>query len=329
MAGFDDIIGHEQIIEHLQNAIELDKVSHAYIINGEKGTGKMLIADAFAMTLQCEKQERIPCLKCRSCKQALSSNQPDIIHVTHEKPGSISVEEIRTQLNSDIMVKPYSSPRKVYIIDEADKLTVQAQNALLKTIEEPPAYAVIVMLTSNADALLPTILSRCVQLNIKPVADKVLKRYLMERLRVPDYKADLSIAFARGNVGKAVALASSENFDLIKKDALDMLRYLEDMEIHEVVEWVKKIADYKLEINDFLDILTVWFRDVLLFKATNDVNMLIFKDEIQEIKKKAAHSSYNGLEEIINAIEKAKVRLNANVNFDLTIELMLLAIKEN
>ena len=329
MAGFDDIIGHEQIIEHLQNAIELDKVSHAYIINGEKGTGKMLIADAFAMTLQCEKQERMPCLKCHSCKQALSGNQPDIIHVTHEKPGSISVEEIRTQLNSDIMVKPYSSPRKVYIIDEADKLTVQAQNALLKTIEEPPAYAVIVMLTSNADALLPTILSRCVLLNIKPVADKVLKRYLMERLKVPDYKADLSIAFARGNVGKAVALASSENFDLIKKDALDMLRYLEDMEIHEVVEWVKKTSEYKLEINDFLDILTVWFRDVLLFKATNDVNMLIFKDEVQEIKKKAAHSSYNGLEEIINAIEKAKVRLNANVNFDLTIELMLLAIKEN
>lgn len=329
MAGFEDIIGHEQIIEHLQNAIELDKVSHAYIINGEKGTGKMLIADAFAMTLQCEKQQRIPCLKCRSCKQTLSGNQPDIIHVTHEKPGSISVEEIRSQLNNDIEVKPYSSPRKIYIIDEADKLTVQAQNALLKTIEEPPAYAVIILLTCNSDALLPTILSRCVQLNIKPVQDKVLKRYLMERLKVPDYKADLSVAFARGNVGKAVALASSENFDMIKKDALDMLRYLEDMEIHEVVEWVKKIADYKLEINDFLDILTVWFRDVLLFKATNDVNMLIFKDEIQEIKKRAARSSYSGLEEIVNAIEKAKVRLNANVSFDLTIELMLLAIKEN
>lgn len=329
MAGFDDIIGHEQIIEHLQNAIELNKVSHAYIINGEKGTGKMLIADAFAMTLQCEKQERIPCLKCRSCKQTLSGNQPDIIHVTHEKPGSISVEEIRSQLNNDIQVKPYSSPRKIYIIDDADKLTVQAQNALLKTIEEPPAYAVIILLTCNSGGLLPTILSRCVQLNIKPVQDKVLKRYLMERLKVPDYKADLSVAFARGNVGKAVALASSENFDMIKKDALDMLRYLEDMEIYEVVEWVKKIADYKLEINDFLDILTVWFRDVLLFKATNDVNMLIFKEEIQEIKKRAARSSYSGLEEIVGAIEKAKVRLNANVNFDLTIELMLLAIKEN
>ena len=329
MAGFEDIIGHEQIIEHLQNAIELDKVSHAYIINGEKGTGKMLIADAFAMTLQCDNQARIPCLKCRSCKQTLSGNQPDIIHVSHEKPNSISVEEIRTQLNNDIEVKPYSSPRKIYIIDEADKLTVQAQNALLKTIEEPPAYAVVILLTSNSDALLPTILSRCVQLNIKPVQDKVLKRYLMERLKVPDYKADLSVAFARGNVGKAVALASSENFDMIKKDALDMLRYLEDMEIHEVVEWVKKIADYKLTINDFLDILTVWFRDVLLFKATNDVNMLIFKDEIQEIKKKAAKSSYSGLEGIIGAIEKAKVRLNANVNFELAIELMLLAIKEN
>lgn len=329
MAGFDDIIGHEQIIEHLQNAIELGKVSHAYIINGEKGAGKMLIADAFALTLQCEKQERIPCLKCHSCKQALSGNQPDIIHVTHEKPGTISVEEIRTQLNNDILIKPYSSPRKIYIVDEADKLTVQAQNALLKTIEEPPEYGVIVLITNNADALLPTILSRCVILNIKPVKDSVLKRYLMERLRVPDYKADLSIAFARGNVGKAIALASSENFDMIKQDALDMLKYLEDMEIHEVVAWVKKTADYKLEINDFLDILTVWFRDVLLFKATKDVNMLIFKDQVQEIKKRAAHSSYSGLEEIVNAIEKAKVRLNANVNFDLTIELMLLTIKEN
>ena len=329
MAGFDDIIGHEQIIEHLQNAIELKKVSHAYIIYGEKGAGKMLIADAFALTLQCEKQERIPCLKCHSCKQALSGNHPDIIHVSHEKPGTISVEEIRTQLNNDILIKPYSSPKKIYIIDEADKLTVQAQNALLKTIEEPPEYGVVILITNNADALLPTILSRCVVLNIKPVKDSVRKRYLMERLKVPDYKADLSIAFARGNVGKAVALASSENFDMIKKDALDMLKYLEDMEIHEVVAWVKKTADYKLEINDFLDILTVWFRDVLLFKATKDVNMLIFKDQIQEIRKKADHSSYNGLEEIVNAIEKAKVRLNANVNFDLTIELMLLTIKEN
>lgn len=329
MAGFEDIIGHEQIIEHLQNAIELDKVSHAYIINGEKGSGKMLLADAFALTLQCEKQGRIPCLKCHSCKQALSGNQPDIIHVTHEKPNVITVDEIRSQLVNDIQVKPYSSPRKIYIIDEADLMNPQAQNAILKTIEEPPAYGVIVMLTSNAQSLLPTILSRCVQLNIKPVKDSVLKRYLMERLRVPDYKAELSIAFARGNVGKAVKLAQSENFDVIKKDALDMLRYLEDMELYEVIEWVKKITEYKLEINDFLDILTVWFRDVLLFKATNDVNMLIFKDEVSEIKKRAAHSSYSGLEEIVNSIEKAKVRLNANVNFDLTIELLLLTIKEN
>ena len=108
-----------------------------------------------------------------------------------------------------------------------------------------------------------------------------------------------------------------------------MLRYLEDMELYEVIEWGKKITEYKLEINDFLDILTVWFRDVLLFKATNDVNMLIFKDEVSEIKKRAARSSYSGLEEIVNSIEKAKVRLNANVNFDLTIELLLLTIKEN
>ena len=159
MAGFSEILGHEQIIEHLQNAIKLQKVSHAYILDGEEGAGKKLLARAFAQTLQCERGGVDPCGECHSCKQAQSGNQPDIIEVTHEKPASIGVEDIRGQLCSDIQIKPYSSPYKIYIVDEAEKMTVQAQNALLKTIEEPPAYGVIMLLTTNADAFLPTILS--------------------------------------------------------------------------------------------------------------------------------------------------------------------------
>lgn len=329
MPGFQDILGHEQIIEHLQNAITMDKVSHAYIINGPDRSGKMMLAEAFAAALQCEGEGVKPCMECRSCRQAAGRNQPDIIYVRHEKPNTISVDDIRSQVNNDIVIKPYSSSHKVYIIDEAEKMNPQAQNALLKTIEEPPAYAVLILLTVNADSFLPTILSRCVTLNIKAVSDEKIKNFLMKNCQVPDYQADVCAAFAQGNVGKAIQLATSEDFNGLKTSVLQLIKRLGDIDLYEMTEAVKQISDYKLSINDYFDLMTVWYRDVLLFKATADVNDLIFKDKVYDIKRQAEQSSYNGIEEILRALQKAKTRLNANVNFDLTIELLLLTIKEN
>lgn len=329
MAKFTDIIGQEQIKEHLQNALSTKKISHAYIINGEKSSGKEYIAKVFAMALQCEHGELEPCQECHACKQALSDNQPDIIRVGHEKPNTIGVDDIRVQINNDVAIKPYSSPYKIYIVNEAEKMTQQAQNALLKTLEEPPEYAVILLLTSNVNALLPTILSRCVVLNMKPVADEKVRRFLMEEMQVPDYKADVCVAFARGNVGKAKALASSEEFENIKSEALSLLKYIQDMELHEIVSAIKKISEYKLEINDYFDIMAIWYRDVLLFKATKDANHLVFREELGALRKCAQRSSYEGIETIINALDTAKRRLEANVNFELVMELLLLTIQEN
>ena len=329
MAKFADIIGQEQLKEHIQNAITSNKVSHAYIINGERNAGKEFIARIFAMTLQCEKGGIEPCNECHSCKQALSHNQPDIVYISHEKPNSIGVEDIRGQINNDIGIKPYSSPRKIYIMNEGEKMTPQAQNALLKTLEEPPEYAVIFILTDNVEALLPTIISRCVVLNMKPVSDNLVKKYLMEELGVPDYKANICVAFARGNIGKAKLLASSEELEKVKDEAITLVKYINDMEINEIVKAIKKIMEYKLDVNDYLDILTVWYRDVLLFKATKDMNSLVFKQEIQQIRRVADRSTYEGIENIVSALQQAKRRLEANVNFDLTMELMLLTIKEN
>ena len=329
MAKFADIIGQEQLKEHIQNAITSNKVSHAYIINGERNAGKEFIARIFAMTLQCEKGGIEPCNECHSCKQALSHNQPDIVYISHEKPNSIGVEDIRGQINNDIGIKPYSSPRKIYIMNEGEKMTPQAQNALLKTLEEPPEYAVIFILTDNVEALLPTIISRCVVLNMKPVSDNLVKKYLMEELGVPDYKANICVAFARGNIGKAKLLASSEEFEKVKDEAITLVKYINDMEINEIVKAIKKIMEYKLDVNDYLDILTVWYRDVLLFKATKDMNSLVFKQETQQIRRVSDRSTYEGIENIVSALQQAKRRLEANVNFDLTMELMLLTIKEN
>lgn len=329
MAGFQDIIGQEQIKEHLQNALNTGKISHAYIINGEKSSGKEFIAKIFAMALQCEAEGVEPCNECRSCKQTLSKNQPDIIYVSHEKPNTVSVDDIRLQVNNDVAIKPYSSRYKVYIINEAEKMTPQAQNAILKTLEEPPAYAVIILLVSNINTLLPTILSRCVTLNMKPVRDELVKKYLMEELQVPDYKADVCVAFARGNVGKAKLLAASEEFDNIKSEAISLLKYIKEMEMQEIIAAIKKINEFKLEIQDYFDIISIWYRDVLLFKATNDANMLVFREEVSTIRKCAGRSSYEGIERVINALSTAKKRLDANVNFDLVMELLLLEIQEN
>lgn len=329
MAYFKDIIGQEQIKEHLQNAIATGKISHAYIINGERFAGKEFIAKIFAMTLQCEQKGAEPCQECHSCKQAFSGNHPDIIRVTHEKPGSIGVDDIRSQINGDIAIKPYSGPYKVYIVNEAEKMTVQAQNALLKTLEEPPAYAVIILLTTNVNAMVQTILSRCVILNMKPVSGDLIKKYLMEEMQIPDYKAEVCVAFARGNVGKARQLAMSEDFDKVKEEALALLKYVQEMDVNEMMAAIKKITEYKMDVNDYLDIISIWYRDVLLFKATHDANHIVFREEIQNIKKTAGRTSYEGIEKVINALSRAKKRLEANVNFELTMELLLLDMKEN
>lgn len=291
MGSFKDVVGHNDIINYIRNAVSMDQVTHAYILNGERGAGKKLVAKLFATTLLCEEGGPDPCNRCHSCRQAEGGNHPDIIWVTHEKPNSISVDDIREQVNNTIMIKPYQGPYKVYVIDHADIMTPQAQNALLKTIEEPPQYAVIMLLTENAEMLLPTIASRCVMLKLRYIRDILIKKYLMETLKVPDYKADMCTAFAQGNMGRAIMLANSEHYNEIREEAVQTLKYIHEMELNEVIQAVNRISSYKLEISDYLDIMVVWFRDVLLYKATRDVDVVVFKEELDSIREQARKSS--------------------------------------
>ena len=323
------MVGHKDILKYISSAVENNRVSHAYILNGERGSGKKMLANLFAMTLLCETGDNEPCGKCHSCKQAESGNHPDIIRVTHEKPNSISVDDIRTQVNNTVDIKPYQGPYKVYIIPQADMMTPQAQNAILKTIEEPPSYAVFLLLTENAETLLPTINSRCVMLKLRNIKDTLIKKYLMENLEIPDYKADMCTAFAQGNMGRAIMLANSDHFNEIREEAVQLLKHINEMELNEIVAAVKNISVYKLEITDYLDIIMIWYRDVLLYKATKEIDKVVFKDQLQSIKEQARKSSYEGIELILESLEKAKARLKANVNFDLVMELLFLTIKEN
>lgn len=328
MKDFGAIVGHEQIINHMKNSIRQDKVSHAYVLVGEAGAGKKTLANVYAMALQCEKGGAVPCKACDSCKKANSKNHPDIIYVEHEKSASIGVDEIRAQVVDDVAIRPYNGRYKIYIISDADKMTQQAQNALLKTIEGPPEYAVFLLLTTNMDALLPTIRSRCVRLDVRPVSDALVKQYLVENMHVPEHEAGLGTAFAQGNIGKAKKAADTSYFDEMAQKVLYILKYASKMEVHEWLEALKDISEGKQDIYDQLDIVQVWFRDVLMFKATREVDNLVFKREINSIKEQASQRSYEGIENIIDAADKAKVRLQANVNFDLAMELLFLTIRE-
>lgn len=329
MSNFKNIIGHEQIIQHMSATLKSKKISHAYIFEGPNGSGKNMLATAFAKALECEAGYGDSCGMCRSCHQMETGNQPDVKWLTHEKPMTISVDDVRQQLNADMVIKPYSSKYKIYIVDEAEKMNEQAQNALLKTIEEPPEYGIIMLLTNNLEAMLPTILSRCITFHLKPVNQEKIVELLTKEYGVPDYNARISAAFSQGIVGKAIQMASSEDFNDLQYQVRHIVKNVHDMDVYELVEKVKQMSAYKTDINDVIDMIMVWYRDVLILKVTKDANTIVYKDEYRSLMEQAKRSSYEGLNEIINALEKAKARLAANVNFDIAMEMMLLVMKEN
>lgn len=329
MANFKDIIGQDTVKKHLQTGISQGNISHAYIINGETGSGRRLLASALTKTLLCENPapEGDACGVCKSCLQADSNNHPDVRFIVHEK-ASIGVDDIRDQLVNDITIKPYSSKHKIYIVPDANKMTEQAQNALLKTIEEPPEYAVVILLTETADTLLETIQSRCIILNTRPLDKKEIKQYLVNNLQMEPERAEIAAGFCQGNVGKAIHFASSEDFQETKADTLRLVKEIDDMDIADTISIIKELNQRKGKINEYLDLMLLWYRDVLMFKVTKDANILLYREEYQAISKQASLRNYEDIEKIISAIDKAKVRLNANVNFDTAIELLLLAMKE-
>ena len=327
MFSFTEIVGHEQIKEHMQAAIRDKKPFHAYLFQGEEGVGKEALARTFAAGLQCQSESADkPCKECVSCRQMESGNQPDVIWVTREK-ASLGVDEIREQLCNTMDIKPFSSPYKIYLVPEAEKMTEAAQNALLKTIEEPPEYGIVILMTSNISALLPTIQSRCLTMEFRPLSTAVVESYVKEHCQVPDYQARASAAFAQGNLGKAMRYAKSEDFIERKDHIISLLRHVEQMDLSEMLAVIKDLGTRKDEVRDYIDLMVLWYRDVLLFKATKDINQLLFQDEASYISREASHRSYEKIEEILQAFEKAKVRLRANVNFDITMELMLLTLK--
>lgn len=327
MFTFEEIIGYEGIKEHIQHSLQLGRLSHAYIIDGPEGSGKKLIAGTMAKTLQCEAGGQTPCNTCISCMTFDSENHPDVIYVKPTKKKSIGIEDIRKQIGETIDLKPYKYEYKIYIIDQADILTEQAQNALLKTIEEPPEYAMIILLSKNINAFLPTILSRCVVLTLRPLQKELIRKFLIAEEGIPDYQADVYTSFANGTIGMAKQLAGSEAFVEMRNEILGLLQGLRGYNRIETMENYKTLEKYKDKIQQVLHLMYIWYRDLMVVKEDLDESYVMNKDHLSKLESESGYLSLKKITDNLEAIEKTKQSLRRNANFQLVMEMMLLKLK--
>lgn len=321
-----NILGREGLIEYMTEAAAKEEFSHAYIFEGEKGMGKLFIAKEFAKLIlnvgrKTDEERQIV------NKQVENGNSPDIIYIEPDKPTAISVEEIRTKLVGTTDIFPYGN-YKVYIVKEAEKMNEQAQNALLKTIEEPPEYVIIILLSANKERLLPTIRSRCVTVDIKPIDPKEIKTFLIENHGIVDYVAETAAKFSAGNVGRAVRYACDDDFLEMKNVVVRILRNLDKDSISDEIEAIINLEGYKKEIKDCIELMILWFRDLLVLKATGDANRVLFREEYKYLNEQIAKREYSSIERAILSMEKTKKRLDANVRFDTALEIMFMYMKD-
>ncbi|MEA4971614.1 MAG: DNA polymerase III subunit [Candidatus Metalachnospira sp.] len=326
MYNFKEIAGNEQIIKSIKSAVRNRMVSHAYIISGDFGSGKKLISGAFAKTLLCEAEEDKPCDECTSCRTFDGGNNPDVIYVYPSKTKALSVDDVREQITSNVNIKPYNHRYKVYIIPNADTLTTQAQNALLKTLEEPPEYAVFMLLTENINAFLPTVLSRCVVFTIKPLPTDKVENYLLENRNIFGEEADIFAEYSQGSIGKAIKYAGTEEFVEMRKIVIDTLFNIKSTQYYMLTDAAKELEAYK-DISDVMDMIYMWYRDVLVYKTTGKKEDIIESDLANNIADEAKSCSYEGLCKIPALIINTKKQIKQNVNFVFAMEMLFINIK--
>ena len=319
---FGDLIGQQEVINSLKNSISNKRVSHAYVFEGPEGIGKKTVASIFAAALTCKQQDGEPCNSCKSCIQNRSGNHPDVKWI--ETAGkSIGIEDIRA-MQSEVYIKPYSSDRKIFIINEADKMTVQAQNALLKILEEPPAYIVIILLAANSAMLLSTILSRTMSVKFRFHPQSEIEGYL--RNCYPEVKQDIPFIsmFSGGIIGKAKEMAESQEYREMRYKLIEIMEVWINENEQIILDTMDFFKEQKNKINSILDFMVLWIRDVLFIKELTMNNYIINIDMKNKLEQFAQKASSYALCRIMDVVIDTKKKINMNVNFNLAIETMLL-----
>ena len=297
---FENIKGQEFAKKYMINSINKGKINHAYMFEGIEGIGKETFAYDLAKILL-----ETPHLE----------NAPDCIRVKPEG-NSIKIAQIRN-LQSDIVIKP----------DKAEKMTVEAQNALLKTLEEPPEYAIIILVTNNKEGLLPTIRSRCEIVKFTPIPFIEIKNYLINQGIEPN-RANLLSSFSRGSMKKALELASSNEFYEMKENVQKYIETILSKNMVEILDIPTQIEQYKGEIINVLDMMINYFRDIMICKEHVNKSMIINADKLVFIQNMSSKITYSQVSKIIDIIEDTKIKIKGNCNFNVSIQVMSLNIYE-
>ena len=324
---FDGIIGQKKIIDSLRRSLEENRTGHAYIFTGPAGMGKRTIARIFAGLLLCENpQSGKSCGKCTACMLYENGSNPDYHRVTGDT--SIGVDLIR-EIQTDVVVKPMYSKRKVYVIEDGGKMTEQAQNCLLKTFEEPPSYVVVILLADNYEMLLDTIKSRAQRFNFEKYTHDEVCRAVIERYGGGTAMASLAAGYSEGNIGRALELVGSDEFTRLRDKIYEGMEGALRGKIGNALEFTAFLEENRESINILLDIMLLYFRDMLVVRQTGNENMLINSDKKDIIVNNARTYGDSRLLRIIDAIGESRRALKQNANYQLVIDNLMIKLRED
>lgn len=296
---FNNIIGNNEIKKNLKALIDSNTVSHSYIFSGISGIGKFLFAKEFAKAILCLNSEERPCEHCKACEGFDNSNNPDIT-IIDEHDESIKTEQIKKMTN-EVLEKPIQSSKKIYIINNCENMTKEAQNSLLKTLEEPPEYVIMLLITNNENLLLNTIKSRCIKIQFNKLSDEEIQEYFYKNSEKINNKMLKTFG---GSIGKAIEL--NDKLELYEK--IDQnFHEIENLNELQIIKIKETVFSDKEDIFSILDYINTIFYDKIL-KNPHEVNKF---------------------QKCIEVIEETKLRLKKNSNYDMTIDNCLFAIERS
>lgn len=314
---FVDVVGHQRPLQILRRVIEKGRVHHAYLFTGMEGIGKRLVALNMAKALNCADQAGEACDHCRSCQLIDKGIHPDL-NIINPTGESIKIEQIR-ELERSIAFKPYEARWRVILIDGAERMTREAANALLKTLEEPPPWTTVILVATAIEGLPPTVPSRCQRIRFSPLSPEEVKKVLRERLSAEEI--NMFAPLAGGSPGRALQM-DSEEIKRVKGLLVSVLSPSLIRRLHIARELAHEEGRGRL----FLEILEGWLRDLIIYQETRAEQMLLNRDLLDEVKKVAPGQQTEVLLRDFWSLHEIQRGIEAHGNLQLSLESALLGI---
>ena len=329
---FHHIIGHQQTIASLQTAVARQRLAHAYLFHGESAIGKRSTALCFAQALNCERSSPSDmidaCGTCRSCQQIQARTHPDFFVIEPDNElatPQIKIEQVR-EIEQQIMYRPLIGERKICLIDEADRMTIGAANALLKTLEEPPDHSLFLLITSRPAALPSTIRSRCQSLRFATPARTQVEAALILKREIPPADARLLAIVSEGRIGEALS-ADAKEIRARQQELLELVRPQSLQSITAILSAAEAIAKAD-RAPEMLSWLTRWIRDLVLLQVGGDHEQLLYVDHLSMLETYARTAKTDLLLGLLQDIEKTEQQATRHLNLHMALENILLRLRD-